>query len=727
MPNATQRNPHRPADAHRNNTLKMAFWNACGLQNKTTELEFFMKQHEIDIMMVTESRSPRSSNPLATTTSSHSIEGYLAYSANHPSNRKKGGVITFVKGNLQHIGLQPIEEDFLQSSPILINTSKTEEIVITPIYCPPTLSWSTEHFTKLFKHYKKLSKHSKFIICGDWNAKHPWWGNTRSCPRGRSLLEAVHSSQLLNILATGGATHYPFDKRKLPSAIDFAIYSGICGDRLHTYSETDLHSDHLPVLIELSICGRTEHKPHSRKLLPPGANIKKFQEVLAEATLLNTEINNQQDIDDAIEIFNRNIYHAAKIATRHIKTSNRNPTGQFLLDRKLLNLQAIKKYTKQIKMARQTPEAAKNYKAANERFLRAIKEAKTKRTNNILNKIDPLDRYRMQKLWKITNHFKRQPEPNWPLKLYTGDGTSAKDWYSWTKSSEEKTEAFTRHLEERFSPKLTNSESFRAHVISKKEEICTQKLLMTTPCWMHRENYGYNSDKTNLPFLPITPNEVLAEIKLLQNKKAPGPDQIDNKLIKLLPHKATLHLTHIYNCMLRYSYFPKQWKRAAITMIKKPGKTPHEVSSYRPISLLPGFSKIFETLLMHRMFKIQDFERAIPSHQFGFRKQHSTEQQLLRVTQHILSAYEQKMYCSAVFIDVSEAFDRVWHDGLLLKLAKLLPHSLYKILQSYLTDRSFTMNSTNGIPSRTGKISAGVPQGSVLGPILYTVFTSDMP
>ncbi|XP_044316659.1 uncharacterized protein LOC123037898 [Drosophila rhopaloa] len=162
-------------------------------------------------------------------------------------------------------------------------------------------------------------------------------------------------------------------------------------------------------------------------------------------------------------------------------------------------------------------------------------------------------------------------------------------------------------------------------------------------------------------------------------------------------------------------------------MIKKPGKSHHEVDSYRPISLLAGFSKIFEVLLMKRMFRCKDFEDAVPAHQFGFRRGHSTEQQLFRVTQFIQNAFKQKLHCSAVFIDVSEAFDRVWHQGLLLKLAKLLPYCLLKTLDSYLTNRTFIVNGYNGHQSRIGTIAAGVPQGSVLGPILYTIYTADMP
>jgi len=79
---------------------------------------------------------------------------------------------------------------------------------------------------------------------------------------------------------------------------------------------------------------------------------------------------------------------------------------------------------------------------------------------------------------------------------------------------------------------------------------------------------------------------------------------------------------------------------------------------------------------MDRLFECKDFAEALPTHQFGFRLNHGTDQQLARVTQFIMRAYEERKFCSAIFIDVKEAFDRVWHAGLLNKLSKLLPANL---------------------------------------------------
>lgn len=116
----------------------------------------------------------------------------------------------------------------------------------------------------------------------------------------------------------------------------------------------------------------------------------------------------------------------------------------------------------------------------------------------------------------------------------------------------------------------------------------------------------------------------------------------------------------------------------------------------------------------------------LPDHQFGFRRNHGTPEQCHRVVKTIRDALENRQYCSSVFLDVKQAFDRVWHNGLLHKLKQLLPAPFYLLLKSYLNERSFYVN-INDDNSEIGVIKSGVPQGSVLGPILYTLFTADMP
>jgi len=128
------------------------------------------------------------------------------------------------------------------------------------------------------------------------------------------------------------------------------------------------------------------------------------------------------------------------------------------------------------------------------------------------------------------------------------------------------------------------------------------------------------------------PTQVYQTIKQLNPHKAPGYDLIDGTILKNLPRKAIVILTSIFNSMLRLCYFPVQWKYAQIIMIAKPGNPPTEAISYRPISLLPVLSKVFERLLLRRLDETIQIDSLLPTHKFGFRNNHCTVQQCHRVS-----------------------------------------------------------------------------------------------
>ncbi|GBN07503.1 putative RNA-directed DNA polymerase from transposon BS, partial [Araneus ventricosus] len=194
-----------------------------------------------------------------------------------------------------------------------------------------------------------------------------------------------------------------------------------------------------------------------------------------------------------------------------------------------------------------------------------------------------------------------------------------------------------------------------------------------------------------------------------------------------LPINAITYITKIFNRCLQLHYFPPSWKIAHVLMFPKPGQNPKLPGNYRPISLLSNLGKIYEKVILSRLKDHCGELNIIPDEQYGFRPQHGCIHQLLRVTNTITHGFNNKHYTGGVFLDVRKAFDRMWHKGLIYKLiANNLPCYLIDIITHYLRDRTFQVK-INSILSEPGNIKAGTPQGSILSPLLYTIYTADFP
>lgn len=666
-----------------NNQIKILFWNARGIANKIEELKKYLYRHQIDVVGVCETfmRGDRSTK----------IKGYNTVFLNR-INGRFGGLAIFIKENIKFNVLKPVKLNLFEYIGInVLTTNNNQGLNIIQIYLPgqkPDREISDHMYNDLTKLTTMLGQ---YIIVGDFNSRSTHWNCISGNKAGAVLRKFTDNTNTMLI--------YPREHTYCPVAnVNHSTIDLILTDGKYPITDPfvvkDFYSDHYPVQFSI-ITQNIKRGSDKQVFCYRQANWKLFREVLQKEIekiplRVPTSLNFRPVIDTLVQ-------HLIDITTKardHSVPKVKVGKDNIMIDNETKDLIKIRNYYQ-----RRYLKYRDNNDKDLHKHLKYIVENKLKtiRAEDWNRKLSQGNRN--GNIYKLIGNRKRV------LSL---------------PSLSDKGEPLTSE-QEKADDLATSFAKAHNNVMKNCNKKFTRQVEMSNKLYIDR----YSKDTSNPQ--TVTVQEVSNVIKNLKNGKSPGHDNITNKMIKNFGYPAITLLTHIFNYCLKFHYFPLQWKKAIVVPIKKPGKDGRLSTGYRPISLLCGFSKVFEKLIAERLVTHVNENNILPPEQYGFIKGKSTNHQLINVHNYISNNLKVQNSIGMLCLDVEKAFDCVWHQGLIYKLIQYkFDKGVVLIINSFLMDRSFNVK-VNDVLSQTQYVPFGVPQGSVLSPHLYNIYTADIP